>query len=269
MLHYAQVEMTSAEYADIDRDYKGTRVIGNSHRVRTAVIRHAHVCVFITDAKTHTPPAPMEGAQICAPTHRETYHHEPSEAEQKADQLRKQIKAGVQVVAVDGLYPTPPDLAARMVELADIQPGMTVCEPSAGIGNILRAIVDAQPDAVVTAFEVNPRLAETLNRLFPNVPTAEMDWLETRSEFAGQFDRVLMNPPFENAQDIEHIAHAVNMLKPGGRVIAICANGPRQNAQLKPVADFWEPLPPGTFASAGTNVSTVLLSIEGYSANEI
>lgn len=268
-MHLSQIEMTQKEYSDISTDYKGTRTVGNSHRVRTAMQKMGLHCVFITDAKTHTPPAPIQPEPKNEPTQRETYHREPSEAEQRAEELRQQLKAGVQVVAVEGLYPTPPDLAARMVELADICPGMTVCEPSAGTGNILREILRAQPEAVITAFEVNPRLADLLNRSFPQVPTAEMDFLETRSEFAGTFDRILMNPPFENAQDIEHIAHAVNLLKPEGRVIAICANGPRQNAQLKPVADFWEELPPGTFASAGTNVNTVLLSIEGYSAEEL
>jgi len=37
-----------------------------------------------------------------------------------------------------------------------------------------------------------------------------------------------MNPPFENGADIKHIQHAMKMLKPGGRLVAICANGPRQ-----------------------------------------
>jgi hypothetical protein len=38
-----------------------------------------------------------------------------------------------------------------------------------------------------------------------------------------------LNPPFGNADDIKHIMHAWKMLKPGGRLVAICANGPRQN----------------------------------------
>jgi hypothetical protein len=54
-------------------------------------------------------------------------------------------------------------------------------------------------------------------------------------------------------------------LKPGGRLVAICANGPRQNAILKPLAKEsggeWEDLPPDTFKSEGTSVRTALLSI--------
>jgi len=75
-----------------------------------------------------------------------------------------------------------------------------------------------------------------------------------------------MNPPFINGSDIKHIEHALKFLKPGGRLVAICADGPRQNATLKPIAEdsggFWEPLPAGTFKDQGTNVNTVLLTIE-------
>lgn len=42
--------------------------------------------------------------------------------------------------------------------------------------------------------------------------------------------------------------------------MAICANGPRQNAILHPLSTEWEELPEGTFS--GTGVRTVLLTIE-------
>jgi hypothetical protein len=35
---------------------------------------------------------------------------------------------------------------------------------------------------------------------------------------AGEFDRVLMNPPFEKQQDIDHVRRAFDHLKPGGRL---------------------------------------------------
>ncbi len=46
-----------------------------------------------------------------------------------------------------------------------------------------------------------------------------------------------MNPPFANGQDIKHITHALRYLSPGGRLVAICANGPRQNDKLRPIVD--------------------------------
>jgi hypothetical protein len=49
-----------------------------------------------------------------------------------------------------------------LVELAGIEPGHTVLEPSAGTGALVRAIREACEGADVTAVEVNPRLAEGL-----------------------------------------------------------------------------------------------------------
>jgi 16S rRNA G1207 methylase RsmC len=72
-----------------------------------------------------------------------------------------------------------------------------------------------------------------------------------------------MNPPFADGADIKHILHARTFLNPGGKLVAICANGPRQQAALQPLASSWEPLPAGTFKESGTNVNTVLLTIEG------
>jgi|GEM_PF-6547300 len=58
--------------------------------------------------------------------------------------------------------------------------------------------------------------------------------------------------------DIKHITHALTFLKPGGRLVALCANGPRQYAALQPLADQWTPLPAGSFKSQGTNVNVTL-----------
>jgi hypothetical protein len=63
----------------------------------------------------------------------------------KFDDLADALKARVRVVSAPQLFPTPPDLAARVVALADIRPGQTVLEPSAGTGNLVRAIRDAAP----------------------------------------------------------------------------------------------------------------------------
>jgi tRNA G10 N-methylase Trm11 len=51
--------------------------------------------------------------------------------------MGKTAAAGVQIVIVPQLFPTPPELADRMVELADIRPGQQVLEPSAGTGRIM------------------------------------------------------------------------------------------------------------------------------------
>ena len=185
--------------------------------------------------------------------------------------MRKTLKTGVAVVSAPQLFPTPATLAARMVELADIQPGQEVLEPSAGTGVLCKAIIAVEPSAKVFAVEVNHQLCELLSQTINQPEDAvegicknvlQGDFLECFG--LGRFDRIVMNPPFADGADIQHITHALRLLSPGGRIVALCANGPRQAAKLRPMIEGmggnWEELPAGTFAAAGTNVRTVLLT---------
>ena len=181
--------------------------------------------------------------------------------------MREQLALGVQVVTAPQLFPTPPDLAARMVEMAEIEPGQSILEPSAGTGSILDKCFHLNgfgwngipPDGQTVAVEINLTLAQHLQGTFPKAIIVNEDFLTCDLDYA--FDRILMNPPFENGADIKHIEHALTMLKPGGRLVAICANGPRQQEQLQPISDIWEELPADTFKEVGTGVRTVLLTI--------
>lgn len=162
------------------------------------------------------------------------------------------------------MFFTPPELADRMVAYADIQPGNEVLEPSAGTGAIVDAIRRRiNHGSAITAVEIQPALAERLRTV--DCLGAERvrcaDFLSCDGDL-GAFDRIVMNPPFHNGDDIKHIKHALHMLKPGGRLVAICGNGPRQNEALRPLASEWEELPTGTFKDQGTGVNAVLLTID-------
>jgi phospholipid N-methyltransferase len=191
---------------------------------------------------------------------------EPIEHQEQFEGMKESLRAGVQVTSANQLFPTPPNLAARMVEMAEIEDGSEVLEPSAGTGRILDALInDNQTDwktgkiKRLVAVETNTKLAHALRTQYACADVTEADFLTCNGNL-GKFDRILMNPPFENGSDIKHIKHAVAMLKPGGRLVAICANGPRQTEQLKPLASEWEDLPAGTFD--GTGVRAALLTIE-------
>ncbi len=185
------------------------------------------------------------------------------EAEKQSEQfnaMRATLKAGVQVVVAPQLFPTPLDVAARIVELANLPVGnrsLRILEPSAGTGRLIDAAF-AYAGQIV-AVEKNYSLAERLRASYPAVNVQCEDFLECNGNL-GKFDRVLMNPPFENGSDIKHIQHAITFLNPGGRLVAICANGPRQNEILQPLSTKWNELPEGTFA--GTGVRAVLLTID-------
>lgn len=181
--------------------------------------------------------------------------------------MKEQLKTGVRVVTAPQLFETPNDLAARMVGLADIRLGHRVLEPSAGTGRIIGAMggrmFGHNPErGDVVAVEINAELANDLRRNFPLTRVTTGDFLECDFETFGKYDRILMNPPFKDGVDIKHILHARSMLADGGILVAICAGGPRQAKSLEPIASYWEPLPAGTFKNAGTNVNTVLLTIE-------
>jgi protein-L-isoaspartate O-methyltransferase len=181
--------------------------------------------------------------------------------------LRAQLGQGVQVVSAPQLFPTPASLADEMVRRADLAPGHRVLEPSAGTGALLRAISAAGVDvAHVTAVEINQRLAEALPATLAVRVLAE-DFLTV--DVGGPFDRIVMNPPFERAADIRHVRRAFEQLAPGGRLVALVADGPRQRERLRPwvleQGGTWEEQAPDTFAEQGTNVRVAMLVVEARS----
>jgi len=261
--------------------------------------RHRYYPVYVTDAKRIDPPAPKAEAdetratlqKMAADARAENPLPKPRTAPERDSriptheemrELKQQAAQGVAVVVVPQLFPTPVDLARRMVQEAGVFPGERVLEPSAGTGNIIRAILGAFTGADcgrIVAVELNKHLAaglreqrdRTLYARENNFQVVEADFIAITGPDAcvfpnggdpvpfGKFDRIVMNPPFQNGADIKHIEHAMKFLKPKGRLVAICADGPRQNDRLKPIARLWESLPAGTFKDEGTNVNTALL----------
>jgi phospholipid N-methyltransferase len=263
---------------------------------------HNSIGVFLTDQKRKDPPAlipnrpalPKFEPEKDTPqdtdinpdmeASRSLYAEAPRDSRipsyQELAQMKEAAKQGVAVVIVPQLIPTPGQLAALMVEEADIQPGQRILEPSAGTGALIAAMVatmfsHSPESGQIVAIEQNSQLATHLRRTYPLVKVANADFLAClpdasagfgdNVEQLGTFDRVLMNPPFANAADIKHITHALRFLKPGGKLVAICANGPRQGNALRPIVaahnGIWQELPADTFKDSGTGVRTVLLSI--------
>jgi phospholipid N-methyltransferase len=240
-----------------------------AHRTRaTSGGAWTTVPVYLTDVKRVDPPAPSAPEPV---PQIETLPPEPSTppAPQTTDPvaedfaaLKATLKAGVRLVSAPQLFPTPPALAARMAKLADIGWHDRVLEPSAGTGNLLHAIIDAEPTARICAVEINRALCDVLpSNLLADGEAFCADFLVCTTEQLGRFDKVLMNPPFHNGADIAHIKHALHFLERDGRLVALCANGPRQQAELRPLATTWEELPEGTFASQGTDVRAVLMTV--------
>jgi len=218
----------------------------------------------VRDVERPTPEVAPASFALTAPVARVA-----SQQRELFEGMRAQLRAGVQIVSAPQLFPTPVELAARMVALAQLARGQRVLEPSAGTGRLIDAMLSAQEwSGTVVAVEMNAALASQLRDTHrsDSVTVQCRDFLACTPADLGLFDVVLMNPPFAKAQDIAHVQHALRFLKPGGRLVALCANGPRQQTALRPYVEqsggTWEELPADTFAASGTSVRAVLICLE-------
>lgn len=166
-----------------------------------------------------------------------------------------------------GQFDTPPELATRLVDIAEVKPDMSVLEPSAGTGNIVAAIKAA--GGIPFGVEIDPKRWG----LCPQ----EIARMIVLGDFLKQdpsplYDRVVMNPPFAERADIRHVLHAAKFLKPGGRLAAIVSLGTRfrEDAATRRFREFvmnqiaWElaDLPDDAFASSGTRVRAMTVTFE-------
>lgn len=119
---------------------------------------------------------------------------------------------------IDGFFPTPKDIINQMIDAADIETGHKILEPSAGIGSI----VDELPNGSdITCCELRPSLCNILSMKGYGVVSGDFIERFSMTTEAEQFDRVIMNPPFERKLAAQHINHAFKLLKPGGRIVAL------------------------------------------------
>lgn len=189
-----------------------------------------------------------------------------------ADAIETAVVTGHVVDEVKRLqfYETPEPIARRMVELAEIEPGMVVLEPSAGHGAIADLIRPLLP-GVLLCVELDPGRAKVLYGEGHQVFTGDFlsdDWREDGAY--GLWDRVVMNPPFTRLQDVDHVTHAFECLSPGGRVVACMAVSFTFRADAKAVRfrelvsryGTVEENPPNAFAASGTGVRTVLVVLD-------
>lgn len=145
---------------------------------------------------------------------------------------------------------------------------ITVLDPSAGRGHLMRYLKRNLPLAKVHAVEINPLH-------IPFLQTAgyetiyQGDFMEYQPEM--DFDLILMNPPFR--ESLEHIMQAYTMLKPGGTLLSIVEGGVtfRKSGKYRVWNEFVKDkylelleLPQGIFAESGTMVQAVILGLTKF-----
>ncbi len=182
------------------------------------------------------------------------------------------VDLGQMTVVKDGFYPTPDAVIELMADLVLPHPhearvGLFL-EPSAGGGHICDWLVAngfALPSSIHVC-ELNTARADAL--AIKGHPVRSYDFLAL--EPTPLYDYVFMNPPFEAGQDVKHILHAAEFLKPGGKLVAVASAGVvfREDKLhsdfrewLNERGAYMEALPTDSFKSSGTSVNAVVISI--------
>lgn len=170
-------------------------------------------------------------------------------------------------------FETPKELALKLVEMAEIdnvEHIRDILEPSAGRGAIVDCIGKLPVGVLITLVELNHDNCINLIRKGIGI-VEEGDFLSMNNDFfEDQFDRIIMNPPFQKQLDIDHILHAYSLLKEGGILVSVVSESPffRENKKSVEFREFLNRVnaeiiinPEGTFKSSGTMVRTRLIKI--------
>jgi len=186
----------------------------------------------------------------------------------------QELEADVKFANIPGFFPTPIDVISIMLEKSQIGSKMIVLEPSAGKGDIADAVRDAaDPTVNVLVCEINQKLREilTLKGHMVLCQDGSYDFLDMLIPNNSIIDRILMNPPFEKGQDIDHVQHAYQILKSGGRLVSIMSMGPffrgtafKFRTWFDEVGGEMEKLPPESFKDGfcSTGANAVLVTID-------
>jgi len=195
----------------------------------------------------------------------------PAEKAERDRLLKIQEKENeIKLTSISGFFPTPSAVIDVMLSYAGIEDDMRVLEPSAGSGNIADAIRQRWPLTELYVCEINLRLQEILKLKGHTVATYDFLELEQDSGF-NQYDRIVMNPPFEKMADQDHVRKAYVHLAENGRLVSVMSpsfefrsdrKSTEFRAWLESIGAHWENLPDGSFKSSGTGVSTRLLVID-------
>lgn len=168
------------------------------------------------------------------------------------------LAAPVAVDKATECHVTPSDVAARMVEYLGPCGDMMTLEPSAGTGQLTRALLAAgQSRFEICQVERHHALAAELHKLAPVINRCFLEYAED-ARGKVEFPRVIMNPPFSHVR--QHVGAALSLMGRNGHdaVPVLVALVPITFQH--PDAETLEALPDNTFALV--KVRTKIIRIE-------
>lgn len=129
------------------------------------------------------------------------------------------------------LYPTPEDVARKMMRLVDFEKVSSILEPSAGYGNLAavaakafdefhcRSFYDRERDPfnadVVDVIEIDEKCRSFLKSKKATIVAEDFLKFQTFK----RYDLIIMNPPFSDG--VKHILKAIEMQRYGGQIVCL------------------------------------------------
>ena len=168
-------------------------------------------------------------------------------------------------------YATPKPVGDALLRNVDLPDGARVLEPSAGNGNIVRALLALNRSVIVDAVEVHEGRAAHLRQTCPGVAVTVANFLQLRPRPI--YELVAMNPPFCGTHWMDHVRQAFEWLAPGGTLLAVLPvsaelGNTKRHQQFRDWASKglseWKKsqqftdLPLESFVESGTRINTVI-----------
>jgi predicted RNA methylase len=196
-------------------------------------------------------------------------------ADERKEERVLRLTSEAAMMDIPGYFPTPEPLAARLVGMARIEAGNTILEPSAGTGSLIDAILKTHDDVRISYCEMNCFLLDILRAKYEGgngISFLGRDCFDVdTSRGENRFDRIIMNPPFERGQDVDHVFRAwYSLLAPRGILTAIVSAGvfSRTDKKAKEFRDFLrrskgvvDDVTAGSFKSSGTGVESKIVQL--------
>lgn len=189
-------------------------------------------------------------------------------SKKKAHIFEKDIKGIIGEICITGEYkdlksdfqffPTPAELAEKLVALAKIKDRDICLEPSAGRGGI------AQFMPRCDCIELNPDNATYLREHGFNVIHDDFMTFEPQK----QYDVIVMNPPFNKGQAVKHITKAIQIATRCIVAIAdfgITYRNDKATTEFRELVKSYggtiEPIEEGAFKDSGTMIKTCIITV--------
>ncbi len=107
---------------------------------------------------------------------------------------------------------------ARILDLADVGPGMDVLDVASGTGVLIGDYL-GRGAASVTAVDISPKMAEIARGKFAGEPRVRVFCGDAQEMDLGRFDRILIYNAFPHFSDSARLFENLSrQLKPGGRL---------------------------------------------------